>query len=143
VKTIAIYNIHGRRRVRHRDASDAVRAVLAGEGCRNAEVSVVFVNSRRMIRMNTDFLNHRYDTDVLSFPLSEPDSSKLEGDVYVNLDRAHRQAKEYGEPPRREIARLVIHGVLHLLGHDDRTEALRKRMSGVEDRYLQKVFTSS
>lgn len=140
MKSIAIYNIHGKQRAPRQVTAAAVRAVLSGERCRNADVSVVFVNSRRMIRMNSMFLNHRYDTDVISFPLSDPGDAAMEGEVYVNLDRARAQAGEFGETPGRETARLVIHGVLHLLGYDDATPRQRKAMTAREDRYLERLF---
>jgi probable rRNA maturation factor len=85
--------------------------------------------------MNRKFLHHDYVTDVLSFPLGAREA--LEGEVYVNLDRARQQAVEYGVTFTSETGRLVIHGVLHLLGYDDTTSGPRRRMKKKEDRYVE------
>jgi rRNA maturation RNase YbeY len=88
--------------------------------------------------MNRRFLGHDYTTDVICFRLGTP--GRLEGEVYVNLDRAHVQAGEYGVTHGHEAARLVIHGTLHLAGYDDRTPAKARRMRRREDQILARLF---
>jgi rRNA maturation RNase YbeY len=134
---IAVFNAHPARRRRRKETMRAVRTVLAGEGRRRAVISVVFVNDRFMTKMNGAFLRHRGTTDVISFPLGERGTT--EGEVYVNLDSAVRQSREYGESYAREAMRLVIHGTLHLLGYDDRTTGKRKTMKQREERYVNRV----
>jgi rRNA maturation RNase YbeY len=80
------------------------------------------------------FLGHDEPTDVISFPLEE--EVRLEGEVYVNLDRAKEQAKHFGVSFRNEVARLVIHGILHLVGYDDTTTEQARIMKSEEDRQL-------
>jgi probable rRNA maturation factor len=96
---------------------------------------VVYVDSRRCRALNRKFLRHDYVTDVLSFPLGDTGQG-VEGEVYVNLDRARKQAGEYGVSESSERDRLVVHGTLHLLGYDDRTRAAALRMRRREDWYL-------
>ena len=117
-----------------------VRGVLRGETRKDADLNIVFIADGRMIRMNSTFLKHRNTTDVLSFPLSGTNSRTIEGEIYVNLDQAQRQAKEYRVSIRNETARLVIHGVLHLVGYDDRSKRAKARMTRLEDNYLMKYF---
>jgi rRNA maturation RNase YbeY len=100
----------------------------------SGSVGVVFVGSRRCRRINREWLGHDEVTDVITFPLGE--GGALEGEVYVNLDRARTQARDYGVPEQMEVARLVAHGVLHLAGHDDRRPADARRMRAAEDRVL-------
>jgi rRNA maturation RNase YbeY len=88
--------------------------------------------------MNRTYLRHDYATDVISFPLGEGDA--VEGELYVNLDRARVQARRYGVSPTRELMRLVIHGTLHLVGFDDGREEERERMRMREDQYLARLF---
>lgn len=88
-----------------------------------------------MIELNSAFLEHHFTTDVLTFPLSE-DGEPIEGEVYINVAQAKRQAKEYGVAPRNEIGRLIVHGVLHLLGYEDDTKKKKLNMSKREDFYL-------
>jgi probable rRNA maturation factor len=111
-----------------------VEYVLKGEG-RNADVNVIFVGDDTMRRLNNEYLRHDYSTDVLSFPLGDAGDA-LEGEVYVCLDQAERQAPEYGAMPEEEVARLVVHGVLHLLGYEDDTKEERDAMRGREDALL-------
>jgi rRNA maturation RNase YbeY len=88
--------------------------------------------------MNRRWLRHEGPTDVISFTLER--HSPLEGEIYVNLDRARRQAREYHVRFAHEVARLVVHGALHLTGMDDRTGAQRRRMRRHEDALLARWF---
>jgi probable rRNA maturation factor len=132
-------NDHPKRRVRHAEIRRTAAAVLKGEGATDAVLRVIFTNDSAMKKLNAEWLGHRSTTDVISFGLEGNDGPALEGEIYVNLDQARRQAREYRVTERNEIARLVIHGSLHLLGHDDATPALRRRMSGLEDSYLGRL----
>lgn len=91
-----------------------------------------------MRAMNRRFLKHDYTTDVLSFPLSE--EGRCEGEIYVNLDKVNEQAREYGVSPESELARLVIHGTLHLVGYDDQKTNDRETMRSVEDSHVYYWF---
>jgi probable rRNA maturation factor len=91
-------------------------AVLAGER-HPADVTITFLSSEAMRRLNAAYLQHDWPTDVLSFPLEQP-GGRLAGDLYICRAVAARQAREHRVPVRDEVLRLVIHGTLHLLGWD-------------------------
>jgi len=129
-----VHNAHPRRRISRGRVVQAVRRVVRGERRVRAQISVVFTDTRRIARLNARYLRHRGSTDVISFTLGEPRT--LEGEIYVNLDRARTQARAYGVPYALEVSRLVVHGTLHLLGYDDATVEARLRMKRHEDRYL-------
>ena len=112
-----------------------VLGVLRDERMEPAYVGVILSRRESIHEMNRDFLQHDYPTDVLSFPIVE-DREALEGEVYVDLDLAAERASEFGEPFRREAARYVVHGVLHLAGHDDSSPEERAQMSALENQYL-------
>lgn len=131
---VAVFNAHPAHRIRRAGVVAAVRHVAKGERRRQAAVSVVFVGNRTSARMNRMFLGHEGGTDVITFPLGE--GRLIEGEVYVNLDRARAQAREYGVRFADEVCRLVVHGTLHLFGYDDGTVALERRMKRHEDRYV-------
>ncbi len=133
--SVAVFNAHPRRRIRSAPVRWTVRQVVRLERRGAATVTVVFIDGRRAARINRQFLGHRGITDVISFPLEE--GPPTEGEVYVNLDRARVQARTYGVPEANEIVRLVVHGTLHLLGYDDTTPPLRRRMKVREDRYVE------
>ncbi|HCV43341.1 MAG TPA: rRNA maturation RNase YbeY [Bacteroidetes bacterium] len=136
--SVMVLNSHRIRRVKAGDIAKYVKRVLRSAGVKSARVSIVCIDSRYSRRINRKYLGHDYATDVLSFPIDT--GSVLEGELYVNLDRAGTQAKEYGVSFGCEVARLVIHGVLHLVGFDDATVRKAGRMKTEEDRHVQYWF---
>jgi probable rRNA maturation factor len=94
-------------------------AVLRAQKVNDAHLSITFVNNRRIAGLNRRHLGHSGATDVISFPLSgEPATSSILGDIYIAPDMARRNANEHGASLREELTRLVVHGVLHVLGFD-------------------------
>ncbi len=108
-----------------------VTGVLAGEDVRSGELGVRFVGAARMRRLNREYLGHDEVTDVLAFPLEdgddasepEPGMPRLLGDVVVCPRRAAAQARAAGTPLAFEIALLLVHGTLHVLGYDHDADA--------------------
>jgi len=97
-----------------------VRAVVRAEGVRHALISVAFVRPAAIARINRTYLGRRGRTDVIAFALGSgpADAAFAVGDIYICPDVARRNARAWGVPIRQELARLVVHGVLHVLGHD-------------------------
>lgn len=114
-------------------------------GFPKASVSLVLAGDRELRTLNRDFLETDRPTDVLSFPLAEPGDLEdrgralFLGEIYISLDTARAQAREARRPLGREIAHLVVHGLLHLLGHDHATPAERVRMKAAESRLLREL----
>jgi probable rRNA maturation factor len=99
---------------------DIARFVLRREKVRDALVSIALVSPREIAAINRAHLKHASATDVISFALDahgNPDAAIL-GDIYICPDVARDNARAHGVPVREELARLVVHGVLHVLGHD-------------------------
>jgi probable rRNA maturation factor len=94
--------------------AEIARRALRAERVRDAMVSIAFVTRAAIARLNKRYLGHSGPTDVISFVFGEP----LVGDIYVCADVARQNARAYGVSVREELARLVIHGVLHVTGHD-------------------------
>jgi len=95
----------------------AVSFALEAEGRPEVEISVAFLSDEEMQRLNHRFLGKERTTDVLAFALGEGNGPMV-GDVYLGYEQAARQAEEVGVPLHEELARLAIHGTLHVLGHD-------------------------
>jgi rRNA maturation RNase YbeY len=93
-----------------------------------------------MKSLNGAYLDHWRATDVLTFPLHEKGARVLSGEIYVNLDQARRQAREYRVSIREETARLVIHGALHMCGYLDATPSQKKRMTEKQELYVRKFL---
>ena len=93
--------------------------VLRREGVRDALLSIAFVTDRRIAALNREHLGHTGPTDVISFGFAPVDSARVVvGDVYIAPGVARRNAHEQRDSVREELSRLVVHGVLHVLGHD-------------------------
>ncbi|HEY7877829.1 MAG TPA: rRNA maturation RNase YbeY [Gemmatimonadaceae bacterium] len=103
---------------RHRVAALAQR-VLRAEGVRAAELSITFVSAPAIARLNARHLGHAGPTDVIAFPFGPARAgAPVMGDVYIAPAVARINAARYGVGVREELARLVVHGTLHVLGHD-------------------------
>lgn len=93
--------------------------VLRREGVRDALLSIAFVTDRRIAALNRAHLGHAGPTDVISFGFAPVDNARgVVGDVYIAPGVARRNARDAGGGVREELQRLVVHGVLHVLGHD-------------------------
>jgi probable rRNA maturation factor len=106
--------------------------VLRAERVRDALVSITFVTDRHIAALNRRHLGHRGPTDVISFGFTPPSVGRgrggagaVVGDVYIAPDVARRNARAHGQGVREELLRLVVHGVLHVLGHDHPVDEAR------------------
>jgi probable rRNA maturation factor len=119
------------------DVLRALHLVYKGEGKELPSLAFVFTHNRFIRKINRKFLKHDCTTDVIAFPLGE--DGGVEGEIYINLDAARKQAREYRVAFMQESSRLLIHGMLHLLGYDDATVRKRDLMHKREDMYLEKM----
>jgi probable rRNA maturation factor len=117
----------------------AALAVLEGEDIQDGEISLAFVDNPTIQQLNQRYLQHDEPTDVLSFPLSEPNASRLAGELVLGAEVAQAQAAVHGHEVQAELALYVIHGILHLCGYDDKTEAGATEMRQRERHYLQQL----
>jgi probable rRNA maturation factor len=116
---------------------EMVRTVLGGEGKMESEISLVFVDNPTIHLLNQQYLHHDEPTDVLTFPLSEPESEKLVGELVIGVEVAQAEAADRGHDVQAELALYVIHGLLHLCGYDDRSRSTTKVIRERERYYLQ------
>lgn len=129
-------------RARVRRAADHV---LRSEGVRDALLSIAFVSDRTIARLNRQHLGHRGPTDVLSFGFAPAGrGSAVVGDVYIAPGVARRQAAAHGAAIREELLRLVVHGVLHVLGHDhpEGEDRYRSAMWRRQERLVRRVLAA-
>jgi rRNA maturation RNase YbeY len=130
---IHIFNDTHHKPVPRRKMHRVIENVLCGEGIGEASVSVVLVDDNRIHAMNKEFLQHDYPTDIITFPLED---DNIDGEMYISIDTACRQAAEYGVSLTNELMRLAAHGTLHLAGYDDASAEERAQMSALEDKYM-------
>ena len=125
-------NAQRKRKLDLRRIKRVVQALLAAVGRPEAEVSVLFVDDRRMRRLHKVWMGEDTPTDVLSFPMDQ----RILGDIVISVETAARRAPA---KVTREIFRYLIHGLLHLIGHDHLRRADRDRMSRESRRLLRTV----
>lgn len=107
---------------------EAARSVLRTEKVRNALLSITFVSDRRIAALNREHLGRSGATDVIAFGFTRATPrDPVIGDIYIAPDVARRNARENGTGVREELVRLVVHGTLHVLGHDHPATAARLR----------------
>jgi probable rRNA maturation factor len=139
LKKITIQNIHPIYRIKRKEFEELINRVLRAEGI-GLPVDVIFVDDGFMKKINRKFTRRRKTTDVLSFGMKEGKNMGVDypslGDIYVSLDQAKRQAQEYRISLKEEKSRLVIHGLLHLLGYDHKNKKQAKIMKEKEEAYL-------
>jgi len=133
---ISIHNINSDFKINKKRIKELVEFVLSTENCLQAIVEVIFVDDNYITALNQQFLNSDLRTDVISFALSDQDSPELIGEIYINLDMVQDNAKELQIIFDDEKKRMVIHGLLHLIGYDDRSNDDKKIMTDKEDYYL-------
>jgi rRNA maturation RNase YbeY len=127
---VAVSNEQDRVRVALPRVRAAGERALAALGRRAAEVHVTLVDDARMARLHARFLGRRTPTDVLAFDLGGPGPAPELGAVIVSAETAARQARRQRVPVALEVELLVVHGLLHLAGYDDRDPAEARRMHG-------------
>lgn len=113
-----------------------VRAVLSAEKRENASISIALVDNATIQTINRTHLHHDWPTDVISFPLSDPDDRVLAGELVVSTEMAGASALEMDVEPQDELALYVVHGLLHLCGYDDKREGDIQRMRHREHELL-------
>ena len=117
--------------------ADWLLSVLANEGVEALSVDYSFVDKKQMIKINKKHLKHNYLTDVLAFDYSE--NSKIQGDVFVSEEKVRANAQEYSQGFPTELMRVMLHGLLHLCGHKDKTLEEQNKIRGLEEKYLNQL----
>lgn len=96
--------------------------IIAENGFNLFELNYIFVSDERIFQINAESLDHHYYTDIITFHYHEPESKDLYSDIYVSIDRVIENGANLGVEWQDELHRVMIHGVLHLLGFDDHSE---------------------
>ena len=111
-----------------------IKEVAAFYGFALGDINYIFCDDEAILRTNRQFLSHDYYTDIITFDYSS--SSRIAGDIFISLDTVRSNAEERGIAFVGELCRILIHGILHLTGQDDKTPDTRKEMTRKEDHAL-------
>ena len=130
------YNSEGVRmpKIKKRDTSAWIKAVAASYGRKVGEIGYLFVDDEKILEVNREYLGHDYYTDVITFDYDEDDT--VSGDIVVSLDTVRSNAQLFGKTYEEELYRVIIHGILHLCGINDKGPGEREIMEAAENKAL-------
>ena len=111
-----------------------LRMVAESEIKRVGDLSIIFCSDNYILDVNMRYLQHDYFTDIITFDYCE--GNRLSGDLFISVDSVRENALFYGTEFSDELNRVMVHGLLHLIGYDDHTEEDQKTMREKEDYYL-------
>lgn len=120
--------------IKKRDTTKWIRVVAATYGKRVGEIGYLFCDDEYILSVNRQYLGHDYYTDIITFDYCEGDV--LNGDLVISLDTVHTNADLFGKPYEEELHRVIIHGILHLCGQNDKGPGEREQMEAAENRAL-------
>ena len=111
-----------------------LKLVAESEICRLGDINIIFCSDPYILGINLKYLNHDYFTDIITFDYSE--KPLISGDLFISVDSVRENAVFYGTEFNEELHRVIVHGILHLIGYDDHNEVDIKRMRSKENYYL-------
>ena len=117
-----------------REATKWIRAVAATYGRKVGEVGYLFCNDEKILEVNNEYLGHDYYTDIITFDYDEGDV--INGDLVISLDTVRTNAEKFGKTYDDELHRVIIHGILHLCGINDKGPGEREIMEAAENKAL-------
>lgn len=121
-----------------------IKNVIEQRGGKLGDISYIFCNDEYILNVNKEYLNHDYYTDIITFDYTEKDYSsdkmKISGDLFISLDTVKSNSEELGLDFNQELHRVIIHGVLHLLGFKDKTDKEAKEMRKAEEECLKSMM---
>jgi len=127
------YKFRGWRKVKK-----LVDEIVKSEGKISGEINFIITSDNYLRTLNNEFLQHDYFTDVISFDYSSGDN--IAGEIYISEDTVRRNSTEYNVAFDTEMLRVMIHGVLHLVGYDDKTTAQKQEMRRLENKWMGLFF---
>lgn len=115
-----------------------IKSVAEKRGFKVGEISYIFCSDDYLLDINKTYLKHDFYTDIITFDYT--DATKISGDLYISIDRIRDNAQELNLSFEQELHRVIIHGVLHLLGLKDKTEEEAKEMRKAEEECLKSLM---
>ena len=116
-----------------------IKTVYENENVYDSHISIIFTNDELVSSLKESFFKINELTDVIAFRLNDYSEKNVEGEVYISVERVFYNAKKYNEKKTNEIARVLIHGILHLLNYKDNEKESKDLMTSKENYYLKKV----
>lgn len=115
-----------------------IASIFKKEKKQLSAINYIFCSDEMLLKINQDFLQHNYYTDIITFGLNEP-GEPIEAEIYVSIDRVKDNANQQGVSYQNEMQRVLFHGALHLCGYKDKKKSEISTMRAKEDQYLQLI----
>jgi len=112
-----------------------IKETVSGYGNKTGDIAFIFCSDERILEINNKYLNHNYFTDVITFDYTE--NSCISGDIFISVDTVKSNAEELNVSFDLELKRVLIHGILHLCGQDDKTPETKSEMTKKENVALE------
>ena len=120
--------------IKKRETTEWIKVVAASYGKRVGEIAYIFCSDEKILEVNRQYLEHDYYTDIITFDYTE--GNRISGDLFISLDTVRTNAEQFDQPYERELYRVIIHGVLHLCGINDKGPGEREIMEEAENKAL-------
>lgn len=120
--------------IKRRETTAWIKKVAASHGKKVGEVGYLFVDDEKILEVNNEYLGHDYYTDIITFDYDEGDI--INGDIVISLDTVRTNAEQFGKTYEEELHRVIIHGILHLCGINDKGPGEREIMEAAENAAL-------
>ena len=120
--------------IKRRETTAWIKAVAATYGKKVGDIAYIFCDDEKILEVNREYLQHDYYTDIITFDYDEGD--RINGDLVISLDTVRTNAEQYGKPYDEELHRVIIHGILHLCGINDKGPGEREIMEAAENKAL-------
>lgn len=127
-------------KIKRRETTAWIRRVAATYGKIVGEVGYLFCDDKKILEVNREYLGHDYYTDIITFDYDE--GNQINGDLVISLDTVRTNAEQFGKDYDEELYRVIIHGILHLCGLNDKGPGERELMEAAENKALA-LFTTS
>ena len=124
------YHVYGKKEIRK-----WINRVIENEGKETGDINIIFTTDSYLLEINYQYLNRNYYTDIITFDYS--DGKNVSGDLFVSIERIRENARSLNVKMKSELTRIIVHGVLHLIGYNDSNQAEKEIMTEKEDKYIR------
>ena len=127
-------NVNLPKKFKKRQLSKWIKDIIQTHGKKTGDIAYIFCNDEKILEINTQYLKHKYYTDIITFDYTE--GNTVSGDIFISMDTVRSNAVEFDVSFEQELYRVMIHGILHLCGYEDNTHTKKRDMRKKEDEAL-------
>ena len=124
-------------KIKNKFIQENIESIILAEKKMPGDISLIFCSDEYLLNINKQYLNHNYYTDIITFDYCE--NLVISGDLFISVDRVRENAGTYNVAFKNELFRVIFHGILHLLGYNDKTQEEKAEIRQKEEFYLAKI----